>query len=206
MQSSLVAGWLSLVILPALGNPSFAQEPSNRAPTVKAQAARAAQKDPTDKQEMPASAGEEMRRAITQLTAEMIALGSEVQRLRKVTERNSATIELLLSEERLSRIEDKIRDATDRKAQLDAREQDIQRRMKNIPGELIGRGALRRDEGEAAVKAELQRALDDVHSQQTSNQQRITDLNADAERLRARVEMLRKKVDQVESRNEKQDD
>jgi len=206
MHSNLFAWWLSLVILPAFANPSFAQEPGNRAPTAKAQAARAAQKDPPDKQEMSASAGEEMRRAITQLTAEMIALGSEVQRLRKVTERNSATIELLLSEERLSRIEDKIRDATDRKAQLDAREQDIQRRMKNIPGELIGRGALRRDEGEAAVKAELQRALDDVHSQQTSNQQRITDLNADAERLRARVEMLRKKVDQVESRNEKQDD
>ena len=206
MQSSLVAGWLSLVILPALANPSFAQEPGNRAPAAKAQAARAAQKDSTDTQEMPASAGEEMRRAITQLTAEMIALGSEVQRLRKVTERNAATIELLLNEERLSRIEDKIRDATDRKAQLDAREQDIQRRMKNIPGELIGRAALRRDEAEAAVKVELQRALDDVHSQQTSYQQRITDLNADAERLRARIEMLRKKVDQVESRNEKQDD
>jgi chromosome segregation ATPase len=206
MQSSLVAGWLSLVSVLALANPNFAQEPGNRAPAAKPQAARAAQKDPADKQETPASAGEEMRQAITQLTAEMISLGSEVQRLRKVTERNAATMELLLNEERLSKMEDRIRDATDRKAQLDAREQDLQRRMRNIPGELIGRGALRREDAEAAVKAELQRALDDVHSQQTSYQQRITDLNADAERLRARVETLRKKVDQVESKNEKQDD
>ncbi|HTG16510.1 MAG TPA: hypothetical protein VK747_14775 [Blastocatellia bacterium] len=205
MQSSLVAGWLLVFVL-ALPNPNFAQEPGNRAPAAKPKAARAAQNDPTDKQEMPANAGEEMRQAITQLTAEVISLGSEVQKLRKVTERNAATMELLLNEERLSKTEDKIRDATDRKAQLDAREQDIQRRMRNIPGELIGRGALRRDEGEAAVKAELQRALDDVHSQQTSYQQRITDLNADAERLRARVEALRKRVDQVESKNEKQDD
>jgi chromosome segregation ATPase len=195
-----------LVFVLALANPNFAQEPIKRAPAAKPQAARAAQKDPTDEQQMPASAGQEMRQAITQLTAEMISLGSEVQRLRKVTERNSATMELLLNEERLSKMEDKIRDATDRKAQLDAREQEIQRRMRNIPGELIGRGALRRDEAETAIKAELQRALDDVHSQQTSYQQRITDLNAEAERLRARVETLRKKVDQVESKSEKQDD
>jgi chromosome segregation ATPase len=206
MQSGLFAGCHSFVLVLALANPNLAQESSNRAPAAKPQAARAARNDPTDKQEMPAIAGEEMRQAITQLTAEVISLGSEVQRLRKVTERNSATMELLLNEERLSKTEDKIRDATDRKAQLDAREQEIQRRMRNIPGELIGRGILRRDEAETAIKAELQRALDDVHSQQTSNQQRITDLNAEAERLRARVEALRKKVDQVESKSEKQDD
>jgi chromosome segregation ATPase len=205
MQSRLVA-WLSLVFVLALANPNFAQEPSNRAPAAKPQAARAAQKDPTDKQEMPPGASDEMRQAITLLTAEMISLGAEVQRLRKVTERNAATMELLLNEERLSKMEDRIRDATDRKAQLDAREQEIQRRMRNIPAELIGRGALRRDEAEIAIKAELQRALDDVHGQQTSYQQRITDLNAEAERLRARVETLRKKVDQVESKSEKQDD
>jgi chromosome segregation ATPase len=206
MQSGLFAAWLSFVFVLALANPNLAQEPSNRAPSVKPQAARAAQNDPTDKQERLASAGEEMRQAITQLTAEVISLGSEVQRLRKVTERNSATMELLLNEERLSKMEDKIRDATDRKAQLDAREQEIQRRMRNITGELIGRGALRRDEAETAIKAELQRALDDVHGQQTSYQQRITDLNTEAERLRARVEALRKKVDQVESKSENQDD
>lgn len=205
MESRLVARWLSLVFVLALANPNFAQEPSNRT-AARPQAARAAQKDPTDKQETPPSAGEEMRQAITQLTAEMISLGAEVQRLRKVTERNAATMELLLDEERLSKLEDKIRDATDHKAQLDTREQEIQRRMRNIPGELIGRGALRRDEAEIAIKAELQRALDDVHNQQTSYQQRITDLNAEAERLRARVETLRKKVDQVESKSEKQDD
>lgn len=205
MQSGLFAGCLSFVFVLALANPNLAQESSNRAPAARPQAARAARNDPTDKQEMPAIAGEEMRQAITQLTAEVISLGSEVQRLRKVTERNSATMELLLNEERLSKIEDKIRDATDRKAQLDAREQEIQRRMRNIPGELIGRGVLRRDEAETAIKAELQRALDDVHSQQTSYQQRITDLNAEAERLHARVEALRKKVDQVESKSEKQD-
>ena len=77
--------------------------------------------------------------------------------------------------------------------------------MRNIPGELLTRGGLRREEAEAAVKGELQRALDDVHNQQSSYQQRIVELNAQAERLRARVEALRKRVDQPESKSEKQD-
>src|SRR2546425_11583062 len=125
--------------------------------------------------------------------------------MRRETERNSAMMDLLLNEERLAKVEDKIQDANDHKAQLDAREQEIARRSRNIQGEVVMRGGLRRDEAEAAIRNEFQRALDDAHNQQAVYQQRLAELNEQAARLRARVETLRKKLELLDVKNEKEE-
>ena len=150
-------------------------------------------------------ADEAMRRAITNLSAQIGLLTDEMRKLRRESQRNSAMMELLLNEDRLAKLEDKIQEAVNNKAQLDAREQEIGRRMRNIQAELSLRGVLRRDEAEAAVRSELQRALDDVRSQQAASQQRIAELNEQAVRLRARVETLRLKLDPVDVKTEKEE-
>ncbi|HST22280.1 MAG TPA: hypothetical protein VLR90_14245, partial [Blastocatellia bacterium] len=81
---------------------------------------------------------------------------------------------------------------------------DLQRRMKNIQQEVMLRGGLRRDEVEAALKADIQRALDDIKTRQTLQQDRISELQAQVARLRARVEALRKKLDREDEKNEQQ--
>jgi SPOR domain len=143
-----------------------------------------------------------MRRVVTDLSTQVGLLAEELRAMRRETERNSAMLELLLNEDRLSKLEDKLQQANDGKAQLDAREQEIQRRMRNIQGELVLRGGLRRDEAEAAIRADLQRSLDDVHAQQAVYQQRVAELNDQVTRLRARVETLRKKLE-PEAKSEK---
>ena len=154
--------------------------------------------DPAEKPVAPAPAPEPeelMRRAITDLSIQIGLLTDEMKKLRRDTDRNAGILELLLNEERLTKLEDKLQEATNNKGQLDAREQDINRRMKNIQAELAMRGILRRDEAEAAVRADLQRGLEDVHNQQSIWQQRIAELNEQAVRIRARVETLRKKFE-----------
>jgi len=154
--------------------------------------------DPAEKTVAPAPAPEPeelMRRAITDLSIQIGLLTDEMKKLRRDTDRNAGILELLLNEERLTKLEDKLQEATNNKGQLDAREQDINRRMKNIQAELAMRGILRRDEAEAAVRADLQRGLEDVHNQQSIWQQRIAELNEQAVRIRARVETLRKKFE-----------
>lgn len=146
-----------------------------------------------------------MRRAITDLSTQIGLLTGEMRKLRRETERNSGTMELLLTEDRLSKLEDKIQETADRKAQLDAREQEINRRMRNIPNELMLRGGLRRDEAEAAIRSEIQRSLDDVHSQQAISQQRLGELNEQAARFRSRVETLRKKIELLEDKSVKEE-
>ena len=148
---------------------------------------------------------EAMRQALTNLSTQIALLTEEMQRLRSQTERNSGTMELLLSEDRLSKAEEKIQEATSYKAQLDAREQDIQRRMRNIQGELILRGGIRRDESEAAIRSELQRALEDIRSQQAAHQARLAELVEQATRLRTRVESLRKRLEVVDAKNQKEE-
>jgi len=148
-------------------------------------------------------ADDAMRRAVTDLSTQIGLLADELRLMRRESERNSAMLELLLNEDRLSKLEDKLQQANDAKAQLDAREQDIQRRMRNIQGELVLRGGLRRDEAEAAIRADLQRSLDDVHAQQAVYQQRIAELNDQAARMRARVDALRKKLES-EAKTEKE--
>jgi len=146
-----------------------------------------------------------MRRTLTSLSTQIGALADELKMMRRETERNSTMLELLINEERLAKLEDKIQDAMDRKAQLDAREQEIGRRSRNIQGELVLRGGLRRDEAEAAIRTELQRALDDVRTQQAAYQQRVAELNDQATRLRSRVETLRKKLELLDLKSEKEE-
>jgi chromosome segregation ATPase len=187
---------------------SLAQEPSPDKPVTRPRAAKPPQKvtpEPTerDKAERVAPSPEaEMRRVIDKLATQITALTNEVQLLRKSTERNSMTLELLLSEERLAKVEENLDAAITRKAQLDANEQDIQRRMRNIQQELVFRGVVRRDEAEAALRAEFQRALEDTHNQQQVQQQRIAELQTQAARLRERVEALRKKLERAEAKTE----
>jgi len=150
-------------------------------------------------------ADEAMRRAITSLSTQIGLLTDEMRKLRRETERNSGMMELLLNEDRLAKVEDKIQEASSNKAQLDAREQDIQRRMRNIQGELLARGGLRRDEAEAAIRNELQRALEDVRSQQTAQQQSLAELVSQATRLRARVQAVRKKLEMLDAKNDKEE-
>jgi chromosome segregation ATPase len=130
----------------------------------------------------------------------------ELRLLRKETERNGAALELMLSEERLSKVESKLDDMNALKNQLEAREQEVQRRTKNIQQELILRGGqfLRRDQAEAAIRSEFQRALDDTLAQKETTQQRITDLQTQAEALRRRIEALRKKIEMLEAKTEGQ--
>lgn len=210
VRSRLAATRLSLVMLLVHFQPALAQEPRQSKPST-SPANRAAQKEvqrgQPEKQEEQPDPDQEMRQAIRHLTIEINSLSAEVQRLRKVSEHNAQTMELLLNEERLSKVEDKIQALTEQRSQLDAREQEIQRRMRNIPGEMLARGlgTLRREETEAAIKVDLQRILDDLRNQQSSIQHRLAELTVQAERLRARIVMLRAKVDQVESKSEKQD-
>lgn len=148
-----------------------------------------------DKLSQPSETDQAMQRAITSLATQIGLLNDEVRKLRLETERNSQMMELLLNEDRLAKLEEKIQEAADHKAQLDAREQEIARRSRNIQGEMVMRGGLRRDEAEAAIRSDLQRALDDVHSQQASYQQRAAELVEQATRVRARVETLRKRFE-----------
>ena len=110
-----------------------------------------------------------MRHAMSSLSTQMDSLTKEMRLLRKATERNSMLIELLLYEERLAKVEEKLDAAIMLKTDLDARESDLQRRMKNIQQEVMLRGGLRRDEVEAALKADIQRALEDIKNSPVSS-------------------------------------
>ncbi|MEW6125602.1 MAG: hypothetical protein AB1757_00950 [Acidobacteriota bacterium] len=144
-----------------------------------------------------------LRRTLDSLSEQIGKLASEVQRMRQETERNSTMLELLLNEERLAKIEDKMDEAITTKAQLDNQEADLQRRLRNVPQEVAlrgGFGALRKDEAEAALRQEYQRAIESARSQQSTYQTRIGDLQAQADRLKARIEALRKKAERLETR------
>lgn len=154
-----------------------------------------------DKTSQTSESDQAMQRAITSLSTQIGLLTDEMRMLRRDTQRNSAMTELLLNEDRLAKLEDKIQEAADRKAQLDAREQELVRRSRNIQGELILRGGLRRDEAEAAIRSDIQRSLDDVHNQQAAYQQRAAELIEQSTRIRARVETLRKKVEKSEEKS-----
>src|SRR5687767_9381510 len=72
------------------------------------------------------------RRTITNLSEQIDKLTVEVKKMRQDAERTSTVMELLLLEERLTRIEDKLDSAMLTKANLDAQETDIQRRQRNL--------------------------------------------------------------------------
>ena len=209
MKRTLIAIFLSVIVTTLLSVASPAQEPAT--PPVKPRPSRPAQKpevEPLPKTEAPVeapSSEEQMRHVLSNLSAQIDSLNAEIKLLRRATERNSLAIELLLSEERLAKVEDKLDQATQRKIELDAREADILRRQKNIQQEVTMRGFLRRDEGETILRTEYQRALDDTHNQQQQLQQRIGDLQAQVTQLRARVDTLRRRLERLEGREESSD-
>jgi chromosome segregation ATPase len=200
----------SAMVMIALAAGSLAQEAAKQTPVDKSRPSRVTQRatpepvDNTDQVTTPLSSDEAMRRAIVNLSTQIDELTSEMKLLRRTTERNSQTIELLLYEERLAKVEEKLDAALERKADLDSRELDIQRRVRNIQQEVMLRGGLRRDEVEAALRAEYQRALEDVKNQQALYQQRISELQTQANRLRIRVESLRKKLERADEKTEQQ--
>ena len=148
----------------------------------------------SQEQEEPENTREALRRAIVKLSDQIGLLTEEVQRLRKETERNSAAMQLLLYEERLARVEEKIGIAQDQKLQLEAQEQNFQQRLRNIQQELILRGVLRRSEAERAIRAELEEAIAITHSQVEAAQERIIELQSQAEWLRHEIESLKKRL------------
>lgn len=198
---------ISIIAVMASPTMTAAQGTIKQERSRKSQVKRAA--EPADKLEekpsQPSESEQAMQRAMSSLATQIGLLNDEVRKLRRETERNSEMMELLLNEERLAKLEDKIQEAADHKAQLDAREQEIARRSRNIQGELILRGGLRRDEAEAAIRSDLQRALDDVHSQQSAYQQRAAELVEQATRVRARVETLRKKFELSDEKNPREE-
>ena len=159
---------------------------------------------PAEPQAEPETTDAAMRKVLTELSEQVNKLTVEIRRTRLDGERSSTMLELLLNEERQERIEGKLQDAINYKAQLDAQEVDIQRRQRNIQQELTLRGGygLRRDEAEAALKQEFQRNLDAIHNQQTQYQIRIADLQGQTERLRSRIAELRKKAERLEAKRE----
>jgi hypothetical protein len=208
MRSRLLFSALVMIVLAVA---CFAQEPARQVPADRSRSSRAAQKptaepvDNSDQDPAPLNSDQAMRRAIVNLSTQIDSLAAEVKLLRRATERNSQTMELLLYEERLAKVEEKLDAAIERKAELDARELDIQRRLRNIQQEVMLRGGLRRDEVEAALRTEYQRALEDVKNQQSLYQQRISELQTQVNRLRIRVETLRKRIERAEEKSEQQE-
>jgi chromosome segregation ATPase len=145
-----------------------------------------------------------LQRIMTDLADQINKLAGEVRLLRKQTERNAAMTEVMLQEERLIRIESKLDDATEHRTQLEAREQELQRRLRNIQQELVLRAGpiLRRDEAEAAIRADIQRSIEDVRAQKEQAQQRIGELQTQAAGLRRRIEALLKKIDQMDAQQD----
>lgn len=211
MRSRRVPALYSVLLIIAFAASGYGQEPVRQAPAERPRPSRTVQKatadqgDLSDQDRAPLNSDEAMRRAITLLSTQINSLTEEMKLLRRSTERNSQTIELLLYEERLAKLEEKLDAAIERKAELDAREQDIQRRMRNIQQEVMLRGGLRRDEVEAALRAEYQRALEELRNQQALYQQRIPELQTQVTRLRVRVETLRKKIERAEEKSERLD-
>ena len=201
---------IAVTIIVSLSGVAQAQEPSKQEGASRTRSVRPAQKplsEPPQKlkpEKVDPPPEQILALKMDNLGLQIEKLTTELRRLRKETEHNGTAMELMLYEERLSKIESKLDDLTAYKSQLEAREQDVQRRMRNIQQELILRSGniLRREEAEAAIRADLQRALDDTRAQKETNQQRVADLQTQAEYLRKRIEALRKKLEQLETKSE----
>ena len=145
----------------------------------------------------PKDAGQsdtDLRAVIKALADEVHNLTGEVKKLRRATEQNADAMQLVVFEDRLARVEDEINASTGRKAELDSSEQTIRSRLANIDQELIVRGGLNREDSEAAIRADLDRSLQNVHAQQGANQKQLAELQNEETTLRSRIEALRQKL------------
>ena len=200
---------VATAMIAALSSLSLAQEPPKTDPG-KSRGARPIQNAPgedparLEPNPTPTTLDIVLPQLMSNLTEQISKLTTEVRLLRKASERNATTLEIMLSEDRLSRVESKLDDLMSTKSQLDAREQELLRRQRNIQQEMVLRAGtiLRRDEAEAAVKADLQRALEDTRSQKEAIQQRINEVQNQADSIRHRIETLRKKVEPAETSSE----
>jgi chromosome segregation ATPase len=190
----ITALWILAIIVSAAGTSRAQEQPRQERPRPAGRPAQETTQKP-ESEAVPETSEDALRRTLSALSDHMGSLTSEVKKLRLEMERSSLTLELLLNEERLARAEEKIEEALDSKFQLDLREQEIQRRMRNVQQEVLLRGGLRREEAENALRADLQRALEDVRNQQAAYQQRVSELQAQATRLRQRVDALRLRLD-----------
>jgi len=203
---------LAVTIAIFFSNFTDAQESPRQDPASRGRAQRPAQKPIAEEVQKVELAGlsptidERLPKIMEDLSEQIGKLALELRLLRRDTERNGTALELMLYEERLSKVESKLDDMNALKNQLEARDQELQRRLRNIQQELILRGGqfLRRDVAEAAIRSDIQAALDDTRTQKETTQQRVTDLQTQAEALRRRVEVLRKKVEQLEAKTEGQ--
>lgn len=180
------AGCLAVVLV--LSGSIFAQDPPGD------------QKKPAAEQPAPvkdaAQTEADLRTVIKALADEVHDLTGEVRRLRRATEQNADAMQLVMYEDRLSRVRDEINAATARKGELDSSEQSLQYRLNNIQQELIVRGALNREDSEAAIRSSLQRSIQEVHSQQAANQKRLADLQNEEGILHSTIDELRRKLSQ----------
>jgi len=180
-----------------------AQESGKPAPREKAQPTSETKPpaSPVVEQEQAVEGSEEaLRRAISGLTEQVGELKLEVRRLRQESERSSTTLELMLYEERLTKAEANLERETQALSQLDARIQDIQRRIDNVPQEVLARGILRRVEGEKALRAEYQRLLEQSMEEKDPQQQKALEAQARVEGLRQRVQTLNEKLAAAEEK------
>jgi chromosome segregation ATPase len=204
----LISTLFAALIMMSLAGAGRAQEVKKQEPIARPKAARPNQKPADEEAEkIDVAATQEsveaaLRRSITGLSDQIGLLTTEVKRLREESEHSSIVMELLLNEERLARAEEKIDAAMEDKSMLDAREQELQRRLRNIQQELVLRGgaALRRDEAEAAIRADINRALEETRSRQAYYQERIAELQSQAARIRERVGVLRKRLERYENK------
>ena len=202
-RARLITILFILSITASVAGQAFAQElPKQERPRTSRPAQRPAQETTEKPESEPVleTTEEVLRKTLTGLSDQMGTLTTEVKKLRLEMERSSLTLELLLNEERLARVEEKIEDASDSKFQLDLREQELQRRLRTVPQEVLLRGGLRREEAENALRADIQRAIEDVRNQQSAQQQRVSELQAQATRLRQRVESLRQRLEPAEGK------
>ncbi len=198
MKQSGVIAFLTCALIITAATVALSQEPPKPAQGAKPRAQRAEQSTPATPQadtEPVESENEALRRTLSKLSDQIGALNTEVRRLREQTERSSLTLEVLLNEERLGKAENKVDEEMNYKNQLEGREQEIQRRLRNIQQELMLRGVLRREEAEAALRAELNRQLEDTREQLATQQQRIAEAQSRVERIRLRVAELNKRLE-----------
>lgn len=156
---------------------------------------------PVESPDQEASESQEaLRRAIEALTHQIGSLSLEIQKLRLDGERTSQMTQLLLFEERLMRTERALEQVQQERVELESRDQQLQIRLRNVPQEAAIRGG-RREDVEAALRADIQRALDVTRDHIGETQARIYELQSQAEVLKSRIEKLRKILEPDEEKD-----
>jgi len=131
---------------------------------------------------------------IKALAQQVRDLTIEVGRLRRTLERNDLSMELLLSEEKLARLEDNISACKQRGAELDASERVLNYRQDHVNDEVVLSARLDRQEAEAAVRADIEQRFQAVHDGRAANQQRMASLELEASKVRKHIQELQRAI------------